>query len=105
MVCWYSLPGLVGAGPMRRFGVSKYKNKPCVVNGIKFQSTKESKRYLDLLKMEKAGLISNLKMQHRFKVIGSQSYECPETGVIIKERPTYYKADFSYTNEKGRLVV
>jgi hypothetical protein len=71
----------------RRFG-SKYGAIPVVVNGIRFASKAEGKRYWDLLLRQKAGEISDLELQPTFK------FPCG----------TNYRADFRYT-EKGKVVV
>jgi Protein of unknown function (DUF1064) len=40
---------------------SKYKNKKTVIDGITFDSIKESKRYAELMLLLRAGEINNLK--------------------------------------------
>ena len=45
---------------------SKYGARPVVVDGIRFHSTKEANRYLDLRLLEKAGEIKLLELQPRF---------------------------------------
>lgn len=70
----------------RRRG-SKYGAIPVVVNGIRFASKREGRRYWDLYLMEKAGKISDLVLQPGF------TFACG-----IK-----YKADFAYT-ENGKRI-
>lgn len=43
--------------------VSKYMAKKCQVDGIKFDSLKEARRYQELLLLERAGKIANLRLQ------------------------------------------
>lgn len=47
---------------------NKYKNKKVIYNGIKFDSIKEKKRYMQLLYLEKAGLIKDIKLQYEFEL-------------------------------------
>jgi hypothetical protein len=73
--------------------VNKYKNKPCIVNGIKFISKKEGARYSDLLILQKYGHISNLKTQVVYPI-------CANGKIICK-----YIADFTYTTKAGKHIV
>lgn len=47
---------------------NKYKNKKVIYNGIKFDSIKEKNRYMQLLYLEKAGLIKDIKLQYEFEL-------------------------------------
>lgn len=78
----------------------KYNAKKTVVDGIKFDSKKESVRYLELKQLERAGEISGLQRQVRYELIPSQH---DENGKVI-ERACYYVADFVY-RESGKTVV
>ena len=72
--------------PKKKF---KYRNIKVVVDGIKFDSKKEADYYGKLKMKEKAGLISDLKLQVKFKLLSFS-----------------YIADFVYfDNEKLRLEV
>ena len=77
----------------------KYRNKKTEVNGISFDSRKEAKRYQELLLLEKAGAITDLKMQVKYVLIPSQRIN----GKVV-ERECAYKADFVYV-ENGETVV
>jgi hypothetical protein len=70
----------------------KYGARPCVVDGIRFDSRREANRYAELTLMVKAGLISDLKIQVPFPIH------------INGQHVTTYKADFVY-QENGRQVV
>lgn len=74
--------------------MNKYKAKKTVVDGITFDSKKESERYCELKLMEKAGLISDLELQPKFLLIPKQK----------GERAVYYIGDFLY-QENGKTVV
>lgn len=79
--------------------VSKYRSKKTVVDGQKFDSKKEARRYQELLLLEKAGEIKNLSRQVKFVLIPTQR---DETGKVV-ERECSYKADFTY--EEGIKTV
>lgn len=79
--------------------MSKYNSKKTVVDGQKFDSKKEARRYQELLLMEKAGEIKNLCRQVKFVLIPSQR---DENGKVV-ERECSYKADFTY--EEGIKTV
>lgn len=92
---------------------NKYCNKKCVVGRIVFDSRKEARRYQELMLLERAGVIKNLRMQEPFVLIPSQ-YETYERfgkngqrlkdGTRLIERECTYIADFVYV-EDGKLVV
>lgn len=80
---------------------SKYNSKKTVVDGQKFDSKKEARRYQELLLLEKAGEIKNLSRQVKFVLIPSQR---DENGKVV-ERECSYKADFTYEEEGGIKTV
>jgi hypothetical protein len=66
----------------------KYKNQPTIVDGHRFASKLEARRYLELKLMERAGEIADLTLQPRYKLdVG---------GLLI----TTYVADFRYLDLK-----
>ena len=71
--------------------MSKYRSKKTEVDGIVFDSVKESKRYQQLKLMEKAGIICNLKRQVKYELIPAQYMN----GKCI-ERAVTYTSDFEY---------
>jgi hypothetical protein len=90
--------------------MSKYHSRKVTRDGITFDSVKEAKRYQELLLLERAGAIQDLKRQVKFVLIPTQRE--PDTrgvrGGIIKgkvlELECSYVADFVYT-ENGKTVV
>lgn len=70
----------------------KYKNIKKVVNGIEFDSIKEANRYQELLLLQKACEIRNLKLQPEFILQDSFRLK-KQTHRAIK-----YIADFQYQN-------
>jgi len=77
--------------PRRGFGGTgfrKYNNKKCVIDGIKFDSLAEGKRYNELKQLRAIGDICDLKVHPRWEfVVG---------GVRIGR----YTADFQYRDRK-----
>lgn len=80
-------------------GKFKFNNKPTEIDGIRFPSKKEAKRYTELTMMQKGGAIRDLQMQVTYQLIGSQK------GEHRKELPLKYIADFVYTNRDGTQIV
>jgi hypothetical protein len=78
---------LGGRSGVRSF--SKFKNKWTEVDGIKFQSKKEARRYQELKLLVSAGQISGLKRQVRFPLF------------VNGELITTYVCDFQYTEIEG----
>ena len=81
---------------------SKYKSKKTEVDGIEFMSKKEARRYTELKLLERAGEISDLRLQVKYVLIPAQRE--PDTvgakggvkkGKVI-ERECSYVADFVY---------
>lgn len=78
----------------------KYGNEICEVNGIRFDSKKEARRYEELLLQLKSGLITDLKLQHHFTL--AEAFKMPDGTPIRKME---YIADFTYTDADGRFIV
>lgn len=73
---------------------SKYGSVKKSVNGIVFDSKRESNRYQELMVLEQAGEIKNLRLQVPFELIPKSKY-----GMPIR-----YIADFVYY-ENEQLIV
>lgn len=86
----------------QRFAVGKYRNLKTEVDGEKFDSRKEARRYQELLILEKAGEISGLERQKPFVLV--PALKDKKTGKVL-ERAVIYKADFVYRDQSGRTVV
>jgi hypothetical protein len=75
---------------------NKYHNKPVKLpDGRRFDSTKEYRRWEELLILERAGKIRDLRRQVPFELI-------PKTD---KFPAITYVADFVYFDERGTYVV
>lgn len=93
---------------------NKYHNKKVSVGGEVFDSKKELRRYNELLLLQRAGEISDLKRQVEYELIPNQ-YEIKEqyskSGKRLKdkrvllERRVCYVADFVYKTKDGETVV
>ncbi len=91
---------------------SKYGNKKAKANGKVFDSRRERSRYYTLQVLEKAGEISDLRMQVPFEIIPAV-YETVEVQLKTKtkqvqklvQRAALYVADFVYKDKDGNEVV
>lgn len=77
----------------------KYYNKKVIIDGIKFDSKKESQYYLKLKMLEKAGKIRDLKLQVPFVLI--ETFKLNDKTY----RKMKYIADFVYYDDKDKLHV
>lgn len=79
---------------------NKYGAKRISLSGKKHDSLAESRRYSELSRLARLGVISDLKRQVPFELIPAQY---SEDGKLL-ERAVTYKADFTYYKD-GKLVV
>ena len=79
--------------------MQKYGNRKIIRDGIEFDSIKECQRYCELKLMQRAGVISDLKMQVPFELIPTQRID----GKVV-ERATNYIADFVYQQDGQKVV-
>jgi len=63
------------------------------VDGIKFDSRKEARRYRELTLLAAAGELRDLKLQVPFDIVVNGKKVCS------------YRADFTYTDKAGQFVV
>lgn len=95
--------------------MQKYHNKKYEIDGITFDSRKESRRYCELKVLQSAGIIHDLQIQVKFVLIPTQYEE--SSGVYTKgknkgqkkrgkllEKECSYIADFVYY-ENGEKAV
>lgn len=77
---------------------AKYSNIPAVRGDIKFASRREAARYDELVKLEAAGIISNLQLQVPFVL-------APPVVIAGKKvKACRYIADFVYETAGERIV-
>lgn len=74
---------------------SKYHAKKIIIDGIKFDSEREGRRYIELKLLLRAGEITDLKLQVPFVLIPKQA----------DERAVTYKADFVYREVKTDKII
>lgn len=79
--------------------MAKYHNRKVTIDGITYDSRKEARRHSELLLLERAGAIQNLRCQVKFDLLPSQ-----RIGGKVVERPVSYIADFVY-EENGQKIV
>lgn len=73
---------------------NKYNAKKVIVDNLKFDSKRESNRYLYLKMLQQQGLITNLELQKVFEILPGND----------KFSRITYKADFVYIQD-GETVV
>lgn len=73
--------------------INKYRNKPVIIDGTRFASTMEGNRYRELKLLERAGAITDLKLQPRYPI------------VINGVKVTTYVGDFEYQCTPGPKVT
>lgn len=80
----------------------KYRNTPVVIDGVRFDSKKESFRWRDLQMLEKGGWISQLERQVSYVLAPGVKLAGEK-----RARPAIrYVADFRYYDcERGHFVV
>ena len=71
------------------------------IDGLKFDSKSEAKRYTELKMLQAAGEISDLKTQVKFVLIPSQK---DENGKVI-EKECSYIADFVYYDNRANKTI
>jgi hypothetical protein len=81
--------------PVRITARSKYHAIPRTIDGVRFASTREARRYGELRLLERAGQIWDLVLQPSFKLHAPGA----EAGVV-----GIYRADFVYATTHGTIV-
>ena len=82
---------------------SKYHNKPVTVDGVKYDSSGEYRRFCYLKLLEQAGEIKNLEYHKLFELIPPirKEIQCRmkngKTYTRVTNEPRCYEADFTYT--------
>jgi hypothetical protein len=79
---------------------TKYRSEATIVDGIRFSSKKEARRWGELKLLQKAGLIAGLERQYRYPLHGQEAPILTPTG-----RQAYYVADFVYEDIEAKAVV
>lgn len=99
--------------PVRITPRSKYHAKPLTVDGIRFASTREARRYGELRLLVLAGQIWDLTLQPSFELHvrygGPPIYLTMQTGPREPVLPAegtvgVYRADFAYATKDGTIV-
>jgi len=91
---------------VRKFGgkPSKYRAKKTVVDGITFDSRAEAARYQDLLILERAGEIQDLRLQVKYVLTANGQELKIKSAGVPKGRVVRFIADFVYV-EKGKIII
>ena len=82
---------------------SKYGATPLVVEGIRFDSKREARRYQELRVLERLGVVRDLERQPRYALEVLELHH-GAAGAIVN--CGHYTADFRYLDvESGRVMV
>lgn len=90
---------------------SKFHNEPVTVDGVRYDSKNEMRRYNFLKLMERAGEISKLRYHVKYTLFpkGTVDVRRLPDGREIElkryEREHWYEADFVYVNKKGEEII
>lgn len=79
----------------------KYKNTKVTNELGTFDSKREYRRYLDLILMQRQGLIKNLQRQVKFELVPGVKFK----GADRAKPAIRYFADFTYQDANGNFVV
>ena len=79
--------------PGMGLAMRKYRNEPVVVQGIRFASKKEARRYAELLLLAGAGEIAGLRLQVVYPL------------VVNGQTVARYICDFEYHTKDGRKIT
>lgn len=77
---------------MRRPRENKYRNRPITIDGVRFASRAEARRYGELILLQRIGDITDLEVQPRYPL------------VVNGHKIATYVADFRYL-KAGQTVV
>ena len=80
--------------------MTKYYATKTEINGISFDSKLEADRFQQLLLLQQAGEISNLRLQQEFQISNGFKDIRGE-----KVRSSFYVADFTYTDMVNHLLI
>ena len=87
----------------KRSALRKYRNKPSVVDGVRFDSLKEAHRWGILRMLQRSGLIRDLQRQVRIPLRGADGQPLR---FVPSGRAAFYVADFAYHDvPKGADVI
>ena len=89
---------------MINFKKSKYHNVKVEVDGIKFDSGREAKRYKALKELQRLGIISELRLQVPYELCPAQYVQGFNGKQICARRSMKYIADFVYIRDGIEIV-
>lgn len=88
-----------GNTKVRNRSSNKYKNVKVWEDGVLFDSKKEKDRYVILKLLEKAGELSELKLQARYEIFPGYKHNGKKIQAI------HYLPDFVYTDKSGKVIA
>lgn len=85
--------------------MNKYRAQPVVIDGIRFASKREGKRFSELKLLERAKAITGLVLQPKFWLsINGNPILIKSVGYPNGRRASF-KPDFQYNDESGKTVL
>ncbi len=100
--------------PVRVAVRSKYGAKPVTIDGIRFASGREARRYAELKILERVGQIWDLTLQAEFPLHVRYGGPWPDRAALdpryrrpvlpAEQRIGVYRADFVYRTAEGTIV-
>jgi hypothetical protein len=83
-------------------GAPKYRNRATVIDGVRFDSRKEARRFGELQLLAAAGMVAELEVHPRFLILIDVFHRTGGPPICCGS----YTADFRYRDmESGALVV
>ena len=83
----------------------KYSAVATIVDGIRFASKKEARRYGELMLLEQAGKIERLQLQPKYRLGTDKNPVLIRSDRYPNGRRASYIADFKYFDSTGEYVV
>jgi hypothetical protein len=103
---WRELRRLAAAARTRVTKPLKYHNQFATVDGHRFASQREARRYAELRVLERAGIIRDLELQPEFVLYALVARSLAGDGLISGVHPVgSYFGDFRYRDAAGAVIV
>jgi uncharacterized protein DUF1064 len=100
---WIELRRLAAAARTRVTKPLKYHNRFATVDGLRFMSQREARRYGELRVLERAGVIRDLELQPEFVLYAAA---VDAAGFLAGLQPVgSYFGDFRYRDAAGAVIV
>lgn len=88
-----------------RWHRNKYRAKSEIVDGHRFPSGREARRYRELKLMEAGGAIREIELQPKFKLGTDDAPILIRSAGYPNGRRATYFADFRYRDQAGKIII